>query len=50
MRGIVGSGNDFAPNRRQAIAWTNAYPVHWRIYAALGGDVYNCTHLVQSAL
>ena len=24
--------------RRQAIIWTNAYPVHWRIYAALGGD------------
>ena len=27
-----------APNRRQAITWTNAGPVHWRIYAALGGD------------
>ena len=23
---------------RQAITWTNAGPVHWRIYAALGGD------------
>ena len=22
---------------RQAITWTNANPVHWRIYAALGG-------------
>ena len=22
----------------QAIIWTNADPVHWRIYAALGGD------------
>ena len=22
---------------RQAITWTNADPVHWRIYAALGG-------------
>ena len=23
---------------RQAIIWTNADPVHWRIYAALGGE------------
>ena len=22
----------------QAIIWTNAHPIHWRIYAALGGD------------
>ena len=26
------------PNRRQAIIWTNDDLVHWRIYAALGGD------------
>ena len=26
------------PIRRQAIIWTNAYLVHWCIYAALGGD------------
>ena len=25
------------PNRRQAIIWTNVGPIHWRIYAALGG-------------
>ena len=25
-----------APNRRQAIIWSNADPVHWRIYGALG--------------
>ena len=25
-------------NRRQAIIWTNADPVYWRIYAALGAD------------
>ena len=25
-------------NRRQAIIWTNVVPIHWRIYAALGGD------------
>ena len=24
--------------RRQAITWTHDGPVHWRIYAALGGD------------
>ena len=26
-----------APNRRQAIIWTIADRIHWRIYAALGG-------------
>ena len=31
-----GSDNDFAPNRRQAIIWTNDDPVHRRIYASLG--------------
>ena len=25
------------PNKRQAIIWTNADPIHWRIDAALGG-------------
>ena len=34
----IGSVNGLAPNRRQAITWTNDDPVHWRIYAALGGD------------
>ena len=28
----TGSGNGLAPNRRQAITWTNADPVHRRIY------------------
>ena len=36
--GSIGSGNGLAPNRRQAIIWTDDDPVHWRIYAALGGD------------
>ena len=27
-----------APNRWQAIIWTNADPIHWSIYAAIGGD------------
>ena len=26
------------PIRRQAIIWTNADLIHWRMYAALGGD------------
>ena len=31
---------ELAPNRRQAITWNNVDPVHWRIYAALGGDEF----------
>ena len=34
----MGLNNDLAPDRRQAIIWTNAELIHWRIYAALGGD------------
>ena len=30
--------NGLVPNRRLAIIWTDADPIHWRIYAALGGD------------
>ena len=29
--------NGMVPNRWQANIWTNADPVHWRIFAALGG-------------
>ena len=32
-----------APNRRQAIIWTSADPINWRIYATLGG--YELTHM-----
>ena len=32
----IGSDNGLAPTVRQAIIWTNADPVHWRIYAAQG--------------
>ena len=28
-----------APNKRQAIIWTNADPIHWHIYASLGVGV-----------
>ena len=38
----VGSGNGLAQNRRQTIIWTSASPVHWLIYAALGGDELMC--------
>ena len=34
----IGSGNGLALNSLQAITWNNADPVHWCIYAALGGD------------
>ena len=34
----IGSDNGLAPSRRQAIILTNADPIHWRIYVALGGD------------
>ena len=34
----IGSGNGLAPTRWQEITWTNAGPIRWRIYAALGGD------------
>ena len=36
----IGSANGSAPNRRRAIIWTNAYPIHWPIYVALGGDEF----------
>ena len=32
------SGKCLALNRLQAISWTNADLIHWRIYASLGGD------------
>ena len=33
--------NGLAPNRRQAIIWNNAEPIHWRIYVAPGADELN---------
>ena len=30
--------NGLVPNRRQAIIWNNADPIHWRKYTALRGD------------
>ena len=37
----LGSGNGLVPNRRKGIIWTNADPVRWHIFAALGGDGVN---------
>ena len=34
----ISLGNGLAMNRQRAIIWTNADPVHWHIYVALGGD------------
>ena len=34
----IGLDNGLAGHRRWAVTWTNADPIHWRIYAALGGD------------
>ena len=34
----IGLHNGLVSNRRQVIIWTDADPIRWRIYAALGGD------------
>ena len=36
---LVYIDNGLMPNRRQAIILTNADPLHWRIYAAPGGEM-----------
>ena len=41
----IGLDNGLAPNKRQAIIWTNADPINWRIYATLGDELtqmFNC--------
>ena len=45
----MGLDNGLAPIRRQAIISINVDPVHWRIYAARGGDGLNSNlgHCVQ---
>ena len=39
-----------APNRWQVIIWTNADPIHWRIYAVLGGDQLICLSMQYHSL
>ena len=34
-----GLHNGLVPNRRQAFSWTNADPIHRRIYGAPGDDL-----------
>ena len=41
QKNSVGLDNGLAPNRRQAIIWTNADPIHGLTFAALGGDELN---------
>ena len=52
QKASIGSGNDLAPNRRQAITWTNTDPIHWCIYVALGRDglSYTCSEGLIRAL
>ena len=38
------------PNKRQAITWTKADPIHLRIDAALGGDQLNNTSSGMDAI
>ena len=38
QHGRIGLDDGLVLNRRQAIIWTKADPIHWRIYATLGAD------------
>ena len=40
----IGSDNGLAPKRRQAIVWTNADPIHCRIYALRGDELIIFPH------
>ena len=44
----IGLDNGLAPNRWQAIIWTNVDLIHWRVYAALGGDGLNSIYSDQA--
>ena len=37
----IGLDNGLAPNRQQAIIWTNSDQTNWRVYAVLGGISMN---------
>ena len=39
----VGLDNGLASNRLQAIIWTSANPIHWRLYAVPVGDELSFT-------
>ena len=40
---LLGLDNGLAPNRRQAIIWTNGGLGYWRIYTSLGLNELNKT-------
>ena len=44
----TGLDNGLAPNRRQAIIWTNTESIHWRIYAAHKGRWVTATSVQLS--
>ena len=45
----IGSDNGLAPNRRQAIIWTNDDPVQRHIYASLGLNELSNSHSIDSS-
>ena len=47
---IIGSDNGMVPNKPQAIIWTNACLVHWRIYASPGLDVLMANYQAGKAV
>ena len=58
-KGSIGSGNGMAPNRRQAMTWTNTDTVSRCIYVALGEDElteiaketgWNCVNYIMAIL
>ena len=46
----IGLDDGLAANRQQAISWTNADPIHWCIYAPLGGDELTWHNIQASCL
>ena len=44
----IGSDNGLAPNRWQAIIWTNDDPVQWRKYESL--DLNELSHQVTTSI
>ena len=46
----VGLDDDFVPNGWQVIIWNNADPIHWHIYASLGGDELRAGPSIQAIL
>ena len=45
----AGSDNGLVPNRQQAVIWTSAGLIYWRIYASLGLNELTCLLLDKMA-